>query len=106
MDNYNEIFMNQFEVFEGFWFINEDTKIGFSFATVYLDDDDNTINIETDCESELGNFVYDNWNDFFEHHSDLQIIFSLDLALEGKFYNWNEIKEGIDGKRKIVLGYL
>ena len=104
MNKYNDIFSRQMDLFDGFWFANKDVRIGFSYATVNYDFEDNSINIETDCDSELGDLIYSNWNDFFSNNKNIRIVFSVDLALEDKFYSWNQIKDCIDGKLDIVLG--
>lgn len=108
MDKYEQAFndsLNEFIV-TGFWFKNECVKIGFSYAEVDFDSNDNSISIGTDCESALNEYIYENWNDFFEHFPNLEFILTKDLALDDNFITWGDFKDIIDGKLKKIIATL
>ena len=91
---------------DGIWFKNDNVKVGYSFAEVFIDDTDEndfSINIESEEQDLLSSDLFDSWEDVFKQTPNLEFVISRDCAERGNFITWQQFKDALDDKGKVDI---
>lgn len=86
-----------------FWFKNDNVKVGYSYASIDIDDECGYFTVFSEDENVVESGDYDGWWDFFENNEDVQFVITRDCAEDNEFVTWDQFKAAIDGGDKIHI---